>query len=250
MAGLHTAATEARRFIEDAPQEDKPHKIALYADNTGAIQRIFEGSPGKAQAHSRGFRKEICEILNADDEAVVAISWCPGHHGIIGNEEADKVAKSGAKLQPERPNYKTQAYIAALHKREMLEAWRYRWSNTPNPPRAWFQPANIIPPTLKPTERFLTTDRKTFSRLIQCRTGHAHTGEYYKRFVPPQTIECPCGAAIQTRQHITLECKNHNRHRHTLGHGRHPMGKTHRNLQRDKQIDHIHRTLEHVRQTG
>src|SRR5258708_39954120 len=128
MAGLHTATTEARHFIEDTPQEDKLHKIALYTDNTGAIQRIFEGSPGKAQAHSRGFRKEICEILNADDKAIMAISWCPGHHGIIGNEEVDKLAKLGAKLQPEQPNYKTQAYIVALHKCKMLEAWRYRWS--------------------------------------------------------------------------------------------------------------------------
>jgi len=209
MAGLHEATTEARWFIENAPQDNKLHKIAFYADNMGAIQRIFEGSPGKAQAHSRGFRKEICEILNADDETIIAISWCPRHHGIIGNEKADKLAKSGAKQPPERPNYKTQAYIAALNKHEMLEEWHHRWSNTPNLPSTWFQPANNIPPTLKPMERLLSTDWKTFSRLIQCQTGHAHTGEYYKCFIPTQAIECPCGAAVQTQQHITLECKVH-----------------------------------------
>ena len=155
-------------------------------DNTGAIQRIFKGSPGKVQAHSRGFRKEIFNILNEDKEAMIAISWCPGHQGITGNKEADKLVKLGlgTKTHPDNPNYKTQAYIAALHKHKMLEAWRYRWSNTLNLPRAWFQPANTIPPTLKPTERFLTTDQKMFSRLIQCQTGHAHTGEYYKHFVP------------------------------------------------------------------
>src|SRR5258708_7047737 len=128
--------------------------------------------------------------------------------GTVIPPTADKLAKLGAKLQPKWPNYKTQAYITALHKHKMLEAWRYRWSNTLNLPRAWFQPANTIPPTLKPTERFLTTDWKMFSRLIQCQTGHTHTREYYKCFVPTQTIECPCGAAIQTCQHITLECKN------------------------------------------
>ena len=64
-------------------------------------------------------------------------------------------------------------------------------------------------------------DRKTFSWLMQCHTGHAHTGEYYRRFVPSQEIDCPCGAEIQTRQHITLQCRIHHQHRHTLGHGRH-----------------------------
>ena len=190
-------------------------------DNTGAIHRIFEGSPGKAQAHSKGFRWEICDILNSNEESKVAISWCPRHQGIIGNEEADNLAKSGSKLNPDRPNYKTQAYVVALHKQELLEAWKHRWLNTLNPPSMWFQPANRIPLSLKPTERFLSMDRKTFSRLMQCRTGHAHTSEYYRRFVPSQEIDCPCGAEIQTQQHITLQCRIHHWHRHTLSHSRH-----------------------------
>ena len=173
MVGLHMVAIETRCFIKSIPPDSRPHKIVFYADNMSTIQRIFKGSPGKAQAHSRGFRHEIFNILNTDDEAMIAISWCPGHQGIPGNEEADKLAKSGSKLPPERPNYKTQAYIVALHKREMQEAWHHRWSNTPNPPSAWFQLANNFPPLLKPTERLLSMDCKMFSRLTQCRTGHA-----------------------------------------------------------------------------
>src|SRR5260370_19250243 len=64
MAGLHADATKTRCFIENMPQNRRPSKTVFYADNTGAIHRIFEGSLGKAQAHSRGFRKEICNILN------------------------------------------------------------------------------------------------------------------------------------------------------------------------------------------
>ncbi len=52
MAGLHMVAIEARCFIESMPTENRPHMIVFYANNTGTIQRIFEGSPGKAQAHS------------------------------------------------------------------------------------------------------------------------------------------------------------------------------------------------------
>ena len=111
--------------------------------------------------------------------------------------------------------------MGALHKRELLEEWRFRWTNTPNPMRSGFHPANRIPPTLKPTERFTQTDRRTFSRLIQCRTGHAHIGEYYKKFVPTENMGCACGTTTQTREHIIKQCKRHTRHRHTLGHGRH-----------------------------
>src|SRR5260370_35374233 len=60
-----------------------------------------------------------------------------------------------------------------------------------------------------------------FSRLIQCQTGHAHTGKYYRHFVPTEETSCPCGAVLQTQQHVTLECKTHEWHRHVLGHSRH-----------------------------
>src|SRR5260370_38442878 len=133
MAGLHAATTKMRQFLENMPTNRRPSRIVFYADNMGAIHRIFKGSPGKAQAHSRAFRKVICDILNVNKETKVAISWCPGQ-GIIGNKKVDKLAKSGSKLHPERPNYKTQAYISVLHKCKMLEEWRHRWSNMLNPP--------------------------------------------------------------------------------------------------------------------
>src|SRR5260221_2611628 len=49
MAGLHRAVNEAKNLIENQTPDHRPHKIAIYADYTGVIQRIFKGSPGKAQ---------------------------------------------------------------------------------------------------------------------------------------------------------------------------------------------------------
>ena len=103
----------------------------------------------------------------------------------------------------------------------MLEAWKFRWTNAPNPPQSGFHHANKIPLSLQPTERFRKTDRKTFSRLVQCRTGHAHTGEYYRKFVPMESTECPCGTNLQTREHIVKSCRLFYRHRHILGTGQH-----------------------------
>ncbi len=46
-------------------------------------------------------------------------------------------------------------------------------------PAGRFGLANRLEPKLRPTQRFKETPREIFGRLIQCRTGHAHVGEYY-----------------------------------------------------------------------
>jgi len=221
MVGLQAAAEETRRYILDEQTETKSERIIFYADNLAAITKIFEGAHGKVQQHSKAFRRAIGMILCTNTETKIAISWCPGHSSIIGNEEADKLAKSALLLNPMNPNYRTQAFVGTLHKRELLEEWRFRWMNTPNPIRSGFHPANRIPPTLKPTERFNQTDCQMFSRLIQCRTGHTHIGEYYKKFVPTKNMGCTCRTTTQTHEHIIKQCKRHTQHRHTLRHGRH-----------------------------
>ncbi len=60
-------------------ETDTPSKIIISADNTGAIQRIFQGSPGKAQASSLAFRRNIIDLLDHYDNIRIALTWCPGH---------------------------------------------------------------------------------------------------------------------------------------------------------------------------
>ncbi|KAI6128161.1 hypothetical protein EDD16DRAFT_1472646 [Pisolithus croceorrhizus] len=51
------------------------------------------------------------------------------------------------------------------------------------------------------------TRRKTYERLIQCRTGrHAFVGEYFSSFVPLGDPSCPCGEPFQTREHVIASC--------------------------------------------
>ncbi|KZV92861.1 hypothetical protein EXIGLDRAFT_584961, partial [Exidia glandulosa HHB12029] len=54
-------------------------------------------------------------------------------------------------------------------------------------------------------------------RLTQCRSGHAHTGEYYRMISKPERgLACCCGAALQTRDHILAECPRYERYRNVL----------------------------------
>ncbi|EPS97143.1 hypothetical protein FOMPIDRAFT_27216, partial [Fomitopsis schrenkii] len=55
-----------------------------------------------------------------------------------------------------------------------------------------------------------------FGRVVQCRTGHGFTGEYYRSHVPTEPDDCPCGAPFQTRRHILQDCPRYEPTRHIL----------------------------------
>ena len=125
--------------------------IVFYADNSATISHIHKGTPGKAQKHSLAFRKNIAEVLNKVRDALVAISWVPGHSNIPGNEEADHLAKEGAKLALSEIS-KLKPSWPPFTKGKLLEAWLHRWSNHQINPSSGFQPANTLPPMPSPTK--------------------------------------------------------------------------------------------------
>ncbi|KAJ7212181.1 hypothetical protein GGX14DRAFT_361970 [Mycena pura] len=55
-----------------------------------------------------------------------------------------------------------------------------------------------------------------YREVTQCRIGHCFTGEYYSRFVPLEKVDCPCGEAFQTREHLLRDCPQYEEHRHIL----------------------------------
>ncbi|PBK80462.1 hypothetical protein ARMGADRAFT_949655, partial [Armillaria gallica] len=58
-----------------------------------------------------------------------------------------------------------------------------------------------------------------FGRLIQCRTGHAHVGEYYELFNIPEATDCECGERLQTREHIIRTCPRYSGYQQILREG-------------------------------
>ena len=93
-------------------------------------------------------------------------------------------------------------------------AWTAEWKKSPATGR--FATANRLPPSEKPRKHFRHLKREIFGRVIQCRTGHGFTGEYYRIHVPNEPDDCPCGAPFQTRQHILQDCPRYEAARHIL----------------------------------
>ena len=77
--------------------------------------------------------REIFQMKMAFDHLMnrhkvkIILQWIPGHQGIKGNEEADKLAKRGASQpQPEVPvTYDT---VSKMVRANMKEEWMNDWS--------------------------------------------------------------------------------------------------------------------------
>jgi len=218
MEALARGAERANEWLREAGEEAAPiRSIHFYTDNTGAIHRIYKATPGKAQACSLRFRDSVHDLLDRHPNCDVTIEWVPGHQDVTGNEAADCEAKRGRRETTTR-DYRSAAFVANMRKREMADTWKTQWEqDTGQLARSDFLKANKLTPRTHPTRRMRELPRETFSRVFQCRTGHAHIGSYYRRFIAEENTECPCGeATVQTRDHILRECTIHDIHRHLL----------------------------------
>jgi len=207
-AGLMLGAKIAVDYARSHAQIKHLH---FYTDNSAAVKAIFDLKPRSGQHYASTLYTTVVKFLDDDPVHRLSISWCPGHADILGNERADELAKEANDLPLSAPISTTRANAVRRSKMASQKAWVKQWKSTPK--RGAFAISNCIGPTLKPTKRFLNTPRETFGRLIQCRTGHAYTGEYRRRFHPDKDENCACGKGYQTREHILRDCEYHNKHR-------------------------------------
>ena len=128
------------------------------------------------------------------------------------NERADEVAKAAADM--DGPNTASYAHLRRMAKADALRFWTRDWEETPIGGLYAF--AKHGPPAHKPPSHFYDLPRRLYGLITQARLGHAFIGEYYRRFVPSEDTECPCGAYFQTRSHILQDCACYSAHHYIL----------------------------------
>lgn len=211
---LYGLARAARDAVIYAGRHDLAH-IFFFADNDAAVGRAFERAPQAGQIFSVMFADSIEQYLLSDDRNRVTIAWVPGHEGLAGQEVSDRMAKAGTVLPSSLPVSITITRAKRAVSDKLNEAWHNLWLS--NTRRNLYSPANRIPPSTRPTPHLRTLDKSTYARVLQCRTGHAFTGEYNRAInKPDRGLACVCGAPLQTRDHLLAHCPELERYRGAL----------------------------------
>jgi ribonuclease HI len=216
MAALAKAASLSSNLMRDFPNITH---IAFFSDSAAAVRAIEDPKPSSAQYFSLSFHNHIRPLIKAHPNLSVSVSWCPSHCNIPGNERADTLAKEATFLGCQLPFSTTRSNAKRRAKAGTAKAWPKEWSKTPK--EGQFAIANRLKPSLNPTTHFnvLKDKREVFGRVLQCRTGHAYTGEFRQAFLPLalDLHTCPCdNTTIETRSHILAECPRYNDHRNIL----------------------------------
>ena len=145
-------------------------------------------------------------FLDKNQRANIEVSLVPGHMDIEGNDRADELAKEATEFEPATET----TTIAKLHQQlraKMKTEWTIEWARKPIAGR--YTILDHIPPSLAGSHAFRTLDRHILGIVTQARTEHRYFGEYYQTHNIQEPTNCPCGAGLQTREHIVFECRSH-----------------------------------------
>ncbi|KAI5118391.1 hypothetical protein M0805_007525 [Coniferiporia weirii] len=198
--GFHRASLFRLRPIARTVQS-----LYFISDCAPALTAILSLLPHPAQSSSALFQSLLDPFLQAASTHHAHLVWCPGHMKVPGNEYVDALTR----LPPHGRPLFYHTYSAL--RQEALAAATDMWARTyaSDTPHHRSLAGRALPHA--PSTSLLSSWKAPASRALQSRAvqvvlGHGHFGAYAARFLPDLPISCPCGAPLQTREHLLLEC--------------------------------------------
>lgn len=158
-------------------------------------------------------------FLNDDPRHILHVAWCPGHEGVPGNERVDDIAKLATALPRHRGVPRaTTSFLRRLNRGRLLTEWDNHVAGSDM--SKLYRDTWTGPPTLKMAPHLRDNlSRRAVSLIVQIRTGHCFSGEYslhQRHAAEASDVECWCGAVVQSRLHLLVDCPKYQTHRHIL----------------------------------
>jgi ribonuclease HI len=104
------AVTSAIEYAASVAKRGEYYNV--FSDNQAILKRLNSLSDKPGQSHQ--IRANIAAKTLIEKGATITLKWVPGHKDIIGNEEADKLAKLATALDPPYLSLLSFAYINLL----------------------------------------------------------------------------------------------------------------------------------------
>ena len=218
--GIHLLKTERRNAV----------KCVLNVDNQAALTAI-KSEMNKSGQHLAATLLKVTKKLFEDkgsNRFSLTFRWSAGHVGIIGNEDADELAKNAADRtnsdKKDLPPYLRKALghsksaLRQAHNEKLKKQWAKNWTESPRYHRMQFQ--DLLTPYSQKYLKYISSKeipRKTASLIFQLRVGHAPINQYLHRFKKIDSPCCPaCGHPKETVEHYILFCPKYAHERWTL----------------------------------
>jgi ribonuclease HI len=211
-------------------------QISLYTDNQSLVAAIRNPKAVSGQYLLQEAHRAANSFLFN-----LKIKWISGHSRVIGNEEADKLAKEAAEGKASRRqdlppilrnDLPTSASAAKQAQHEkLMRCWRREWVLSPR--RIKMEQFDSTFPFNGFRKHQSKMFRKQASTLFQVRTGHFPLNSYLHRINKSETKYCQqCDpddeAREETVKHFLFECDAYTAQRQKLAK---TIGRHHLNLQ-------------------
>jgi len=130
----------------------------------------------------------------------VRFAWVKAHAGILGNELADRLAKTAAR-DKDKTTYYSRIPLSTLFREleeESKRKWQQKWEESPKAALTkQFYP--------RITDRLKSKIGIT-SNFTAVVSGHGKTRAYLYRFKLLESATCPCNKRDQTMDHLLYHC--------------------------------------------
>ena len=138
----------------------------------------------------------------------------PGHSDIIGNEEADKLAKQATNMKPSC-NYTSFAFLGIQINKIMKSEYNLFLETNKKFKLLSSYASKYLCKVSKKILLPSGINRETASSFFQLKLGHRYLKAYLYKLGITQNKHCICGS-IETTRHLLLDCKEYRRQRVTL----------------------------------